>query len=118
MSDENKEKLIMVRNLSVQFRQKNRKFMAVKDANFDIYKGEIFSIVGESGSGKTTISRAIAGIEHLKRGTIYMNNKILRGTPPNLLKMNQAIYYNLKLIENYKKNSNFNLQKIIVFINS
>ena len=39
-----------------------KKFVAVKDANFDIYKGETFALVGESGSGKTTLGRAIMRI--------------------------------------------------------
>ena len=55
----NKEKLLEVKNLRVEFGNGNKKFVAVNDVSFDIYKGETFCLVGESGSGKTTIGRAI-----------------------------------------------------------
>ena len=45
-----------------------KKFVAVKDANFDIYKGETFALVGESGSGKTTLGRAIMRINPCSNG--------------------------------------------------
>ena len=54
-----KEKLIEVKNLQITFGKGKKKFVAVDDVNFDIYRGETFSLVGESGSGKTTIGRAI-----------------------------------------------------------
>ena len=52
-----KEKLIEIKDLQITFGSGKRKFVAVDHVNFDIYKGETFSLVGESGSGKTTIRR-------------------------------------------------------------
>jgi len=49
-----KEKLIEIKDLQITFGSGKRKFVAVDHVNFDIYKGETFSLVGESGSGKTT----------------------------------------------------------------
>ena len=54
-----REKLIEIKDLQITFGSGKRKFVAVDHVNFDIYKGETFSLVGESGSGKTTIGRAI-----------------------------------------------------------
>ena len=52
-----REKLIEVKDLQISFGKGRKKFVAVDHVNFDIYKGETFSLVGESGSGKTTIGR-------------------------------------------------------------
>ena len=57
-----REKLIELKDLQISFGSGRRKFVAVDHVNFDIYKGETFSLVGESGSGKTTIGRAITRI--------------------------------------------------------
>ena len=54
-----REKLIEIKDLQITFGHGRKKFVAVDHVNFDIYKGETFSLVGESGSGKTTIGRAI-----------------------------------------------------------
>ena len=58
----NAEKLLQVKNLSVNFKLGGKEFKAVDSVSFDIYKGETLSLVGESGSGKTTIGRAIMRI--------------------------------------------------------
>lgn len=100
MNKNEQEQFIMVRDLLIQFRQKNKKVNAVKRANFDIYRGEIFSIVGESGSGKTTIGRAIVGVQAIKDGTVYMDRRVLRGKPPQLYKINLHINEQFRLLKN------------------
>ena len=47
--------------------------------NFDIYKGETFSLVGESGSGKTTIGRAICRINPTSGGDILFKGQKING---------------------------------------
>lgn len=47
--------------------------------NFDIYKGETFSLVGESGSGKTTIGRAICRINPTSGGDIFFKGQKING---------------------------------------
>ena len=43
-----REKLIEVKDLQISFGKGRKKFVAVDHVNFDIYKGETFSLVGES----------------------------------------------------------------------
>ena len=72
-----KEVLLSVRNVDITFGKGDKVFKAVKNASFDIYKGETFSLVGESGSGKTTIGRAIIRINPMSDGeVIYKGQKI------------------------------------------
>jgi len=71
-----REILLEVKDLAVTFRNGKREFKAVHDVNFNIYKGETFSLVGESGSGKTTIGRAIMRIHPSEGDVLFMGKKI------------------------------------------
>ncbi|MGT2935327.1 ATP-binding cassette domain-containing protein [Streptococcus castoreus] len=73
------EKLVEVKNLEISFGEGKKKFVAVKNANFFIKKGETFSLVGESGSGKTTIGRAIIGLNETSSGQILYDGKVING---------------------------------------
>ncbi len=74
-----REKLIEVKDLQVTFGSGRKKFVAVDHVNFDIYKGETFSLVGESGSGKTTIGRAIVRINPTTAGDILFKGRKING---------------------------------------
>lgn len=74
-----KEKLLEVKNLTVQFKIKRKAFNAVDDVSFDIYRGETFAVVGESGSGKTTIGRAISRLNPTTSGEIYFGGQKING---------------------------------------
>ncbi|EHJ56057.1 oligopeptide transport ATP-binding protein OppF [Streptococcus urinalis FB127-CNA-2] len=71
------EKLIEVKDLEISFGEGKKKFVAVKNANFFINKGETFSLVGESGSGKTTIGRAIIGLNETSSGEIRYDGEVI-----------------------------------------
>ena len=74
-----KEKLIEIKDLQISFGHGRKKFVAVDHVNFDIYKGETFSLVGESGSGKTTIGRAITRINPVSAGEIHFKGNRISG---------------------------------------
>ena len=75
-----KEVLLDVKHLEVTFsNSKKHVFKAVKDANFQVYKGETFALVGESGSGKTTIARAIIRLNDTSNGEILFKGKKING---------------------------------------
>ena len=74
------EPLVSVQDLCVDFKLGRKKFRAVKNVSFDIYRGETFSLVGESGSGKTTTGKAIMKICHTSEGSIlYKGENISAG---------------------------------------
>ena len=65
------------------FEVKNVTFSSSKDhrlsdVNFYIEEqGQILSILGPSGVGKTTILRAIAGLDPITKGKIFLKKKII-----------------------------------------
>ncbi len=77
--DPNRETLIEVKNMQVTFGSGRKKFVAVDDVNFTIYKGETFALVGESGSGKTTIGRALVRINPITAGQVLLEGKKING---------------------------------------
>ena len=92
-----REKLIELKDLQITFGSGKKKFVAVDHVNFDIYKGETFSLVGESGSGKTTIGRAICRINPTSGGDIFfkgqkINGKISRQLDQQVIKEIQMIF--------------------------
>lgn len=85
ISNQDREKILEVKNLKVSFGEHSHKTVVVNDVSFDIYKGETFGLVGESGSGKTTIGRAIIRINPTMSGDIiYKGNKINGKIPAEL----------------------------------
>ena len=74
-----KEPLLSVRDLKVDFGTRRHPFHAVKGISFDIYPGETFGLVGESGSGKTTIGRAIIRIYETAGGDVIFKGQKING---------------------------------------
>ena len=70
-----REKLIEVKDLQISFGKGRKKFVAVDHVNFDIYKGETFSLVGESGSGKTTLLNILASLDRPTSGEVLLEGK-------------------------------------------
>lgn len=72
--------MITVQNLEKSFVGPDGKRLHVlKDVNFEVRRGEFFSIVGPSGCGKTTTLRIIAGIIDYDKGTILIDGKEVKG---------------------------------------
>ena len=92
-----REVLVKVKDLEVTFGERKKKYVAVKKANFEIYKGETFGLVGESGSGETTIGRAIMRIIPTSGGEIIykgekINGKISKELDQKVIKEIQMIF--------------------------
>ena len=78
--DENgREILLSLKNVDITFGKGDDAVKAVKNASFDIYKGETFSLVGESGSGKTTIGRAVIRVNPCAAGEIQYKGVRISG---------------------------------------
>lgn len=56
---------------------------AVNSLNFEIGKGECFSMLGPSGCGKTTTLRMVAGFEDLSDGEVWVGDRLLSSPKKN-----------------------------------
>ena len=79
INEDGKEILLSLKNVDITFGKGPDAVKAVKNASFDIHKGETFSLVGESGSGKTTIGRAVIRVNPLANGEILYKGVPISG---------------------------------------
>ncbi len=95
--DENgREVLLEVKNVDITFGKGDNAVHAVKNASFEIYKGETFSLVGESGSGKTTIGRAVIRVNPCAAGEILYKGVRISGKIPHSL--DREVIRNIQMI--------------------
>ena len=91
-----KEVLVSLKNVDITFGKGDKAFKAVKNASFDIYKGETFSLIGESGSGKTTIGRAVIRVNPCSAGEILYKGVRISGKIPHSL--DREVIRNIQMV--------------------
>ena len=91
-----KEILLSLKNVDITFGKGDNAVRAVKNASFDIYKGETFSLVGESGSGKTTIGRAVIRVNPCAAGEIDYKGVRISGKIPHSL--DREVIRNIQMV--------------------
>lgn len=91
-----REILLSLRNVDITFGKGTQAVRAVKNASFDIYKGETFSLVGESGSGKTTIGRAIIRVNPCTGGQILYKGVPISGKIP--ARLERQLVRNIQMV--------------------
>ena len=96
LNSEGKEILLSLKNVDITFGKGDRAVKAVKNASFDILKGETFSLVGESGSGKTTIGRAVIRINPCAGGEIDYKGVRISGKIPYSL--DREVIRNIQMV--------------------
>ncbi|CAG9610809.1 ABC transporter ATP-binding protein [Pseudoneobacillus rhizosphaerae] len=73
------EKILEVKDLSVSFQTYGGEVQAVRNVNFDLYKGETLAIVGESGSGKSVTTQTIMKLIPMPPGKIKSGQILFEG---------------------------------------
>ena len=97
IAENGREVLLSLKNVDITFGKGDNAVKAVKNASFDIYKGETFSLVGESGSGKTTIGRAVIRVNPCAAGEIQykgvrISGKTSRGLDREVIRNIQMVF--------------------------
>ncbi len=96
ITEDGREILLSLKNVDITFGKGDKANRAVKNASFDIYKGETFSLVGESGSGKTTIGRAVIRVNPCAAGEILYKGVPISGKIPRSL--DREVIRNIQMI--------------------
>lgn len=89
--EENSEKVLKVRDLSVSLSGEN----IIDNLNFDVTRGEYLTIIGPNGSGKTTLFRALIGIVP-HRGEITWAKDVILGYVPQRLDLERNVPLSLR----------------------
>ncbi|NTX77894.1 dipeptide ABC transporter ATP-binding protein [Serratia proteamaculans] len=84
------QRVLSVRDLSIQFHQQGDTLDAVRNLSFDVDRGETLAIVGESGSGKSVTSLALMRLVEQGGGNIVSGSMPLRRRNGELLDLARA----------------------------
>lgn len=67
--------MIRIKDLNYEYRSAGKdNFLAVRDFNIDIKKGEFVAILGHNGSGKSTLAKLMNGLYTPTSGDVYIND--------------------------------------------
>lgn len=67
--------ILKIESIEKYYGNKGNILKAIDDISFSIQEGEFVGVMGPSGSGKTTLLNAIATIDEVSSGHIYLNNQ-------------------------------------------
>ncbi|MCT4621596.1 MAG: ATP-binding cassette domain-containing protein [Marinisporobacter sp.] len=87
------EKIVEIKNISMNYHTLERETLALKDLSFKVYKGDIVSIVSPSGCGKSTILSIISGLLKSSSRKIIVNGEPVSSTNKTIGYMFQKDHY-------------------------
>ncbi len=73
--------------------------VALNNADFDLYPGEILAVIGDNGAGKTTLIKALTGAISPDHGEIRLNGEVVNFRSPQDARAAgiETVYQNLAL---------------------
>ena len=76
------ERYVQLENVQKVFETKQGRFVALRDINLSVRRGEFVSIIGHSGCGKSTLLNIIAGLTEATDGVLLCNGREIAGPGP------------------------------------
>ncbi len=80
--DERSARFLRIENVGMSFPTKQGTFVALRDVNLDVARGEFISLIGHSGCGKSTLLNLVAGLTTPTSGVLLLEDRELRGPGP------------------------------------
>jgi nitrate/nitrite transport system ATP-binding protein len=82
MSELNEQKFLEVQGVHQSFATAKGEFVALRDIDLTVKRGEFIALIGHSGCGKSTLLNLIAGLTQPTQGTLICANKEITGPGP------------------------------------
>jgi len=76
-------KYVLIENVQMSFETRQGSFVALKDINLKIAKGEFITLIGHSGCGKSTLLNLIAGLNMPSAGVLLCAEREIAGPGPD-----------------------------------
>ena len=77
------QKYVLAENVQMSFETKQGNFIALKNINFTISKGEFITLIGHSGCGKSTLLNLFAGLLSPTSGFMFCAGREIAGPGPD-----------------------------------
>ncbi len=82
MTESFSTKFIEIQNVAQSFKTAKGPFLALRDINLTVAKGEFVTLIGHSGCGKSTLLNLIAGLTSPTEGSLLCANREIKGPGP------------------------------------
>ena len=75
--------MLQISKVGMTFTTKRGPFVALRDIDLDVRRGEFVALIGHSGCGKSTLLNLVAGLTTPTQGVLLLDDRELRGPGPD-----------------------------------
>ncbi|MEN9368370.1 MAG: hypothetical protein RL489_2728, partial [Pseudomonadota bacterium] len=80
--DARNQRFLRIENVGMSFPTKKGTFIALRDVNLEVARGEFIALIGHSGCGKSTLLNLVAGLTTPTSGVLLLDDRELKGPGP------------------------------------
>jgi nitrate/nitrite transport system ATP-binding protein len=79
----NTQRTLQIQDAGMVFPTKRGPYVALRDINLDVQRGEFVTLIGHSGCGKSTLLNLVAGLTTPTSGLLLLEERELKGPGPD-----------------------------------